>query len=361
MLVRQRRLLAAGSAGRGVPRRRVRLRHVRLRDQRPGVPALDRRRRELHRHDVGRDDESDAGRLRAVSRTRSRRTGCIRTSTRSSRFRARTPRSSARTAVSSARAGASRTSRRSATSAALERERAWHSASSCSRRCPTQLFNLNKGLSTLQFQSLSVAADNPKHLQGGTQDNGTFETTGSSVVWPQIMYGDGGQSGLQRRRTRRSGSTRSPGRRRRELPERRPDEVGHHRRSDRVQPGERAVLRADASPIRIRRMRARSSRARTASGAPRTGAATRRSSRRTAPSSRPRRANPACGDFVRIGPAGDDEPDRIERDRTTAARPRRRQRRGDRAGAERHGHDVGGDDDRPRLHLEERQRGGRQR
>jgi len=61
---------------------------------------------------------------------------------------------------------------------------------------PTFLYNLNKGLSTLQFQSLSVAADNPKHLQGGTQDNGTFETTGSAVAWPQIIYGDGGQSGF---------------------------------------------------------------------------------------------------------------------------------------------------------------------
>jgi hypothetical protein len=61
---------------------------------------------------------------------------------------------------------------------------------------PTYLYNLNKGLSTLQFQSLSVAADDPKHLQGGTQDNGTFETTGSAVVWPQIIYGDGGQSGF---------------------------------------------------------------------------------------------------------------------------------------------------------------------
>jgi hypothetical protein len=61
---------------------------------------------------------------------------------------------------------------------------------------PTYLYNMNKGLSTLQFQSLSVAADNPKHLQGGTQDNGTFETTGSAVVWPQIVYGDGGQSGF---------------------------------------------------------------------------------------------------------------------------------------------------------------------
>ncbi len=61
---------------------------------------------------------------------------------------------------------------------------------------PTYLYSLNKGLSTLQFQSLSVAADNPKHLQGGTQDNGTFETTGSAVVWPQIIYGDGGLSGF---------------------------------------------------------------------------------------------------------------------------------------------------------------------
>ena len=63
-------------------------------------------------------------------------------------------------------------------------------------RVPTQLFVLNKGLSTLQFQSLSVAADNPKHLQGGTQDNGTWETYGAAVVWPQILYGDGGQSGF---------------------------------------------------------------------------------------------------------------------------------------------------------------------
>src|SRR5207248_8733782 len=63
-------------------------------------------------------------------------------------------------------------------------------------RVPTYLYSLNKGLSTLQFQSLSVAADNAKHLQGGTQDNGTFETYGSSVTWPQIIYGDGGQSGF---------------------------------------------------------------------------------------------------------------------------------------------------------------------
>src|SRR5262249_16140110 len=37
---------------------------------------------------------------------------------------------------------------------------------------------------------------NPRHLQGGNQDNGTFETYGDSVVWNQIIYGDGGQSGF---------------------------------------------------------------------------------------------------------------------------------------------------------------------
>ncbi len=63
-------------------------------------------------------------------------------------------------------------------------------------RVPTHLFSMNKGMSTLQFQSLSVNPFNPKHLMGGTQDNGTYETTGSAVVWPGIMYGDGGQSGF---------------------------------------------------------------------------------------------------------------------------------------------------------------------
>jgi len=60
---------------------------------------------------------------------------------------------------------------------------------------PAFLANLNNGLSTIQFQSLSVAPDNPVHVQGGNQDNGTFETFGS-LTWPQIIYGDGGQSGF---------------------------------------------------------------------------------------------------------------------------------------------------------------------
>jgi len=61
---------------------------------------------------------------------------------------------------------------------------------------PTTLTSLNKGLNTLQFQSLSVNPANVKNVMGGTQDNGTFQTTGSSVVWPQIIFGDGGQSGF---------------------------------------------------------------------------------------------------------------------------------------------------------------------
>ncbi len=62
---------------------------------------------------------------------------------------------------------------------------------------PKKLINMNNGLSTLQFQSLSVSAQRPQNLlQGGTQDNGTFEYNGSANVWPQIIYGDGGQSGF---------------------------------------------------------------------------------------------------------------------------------------------------------------------
>ena len=64
-------------------------------------------------------------------------------------------------------------------------------------RVANQLVNMNDGLSTLQFQSLSVSAQRPQNLlQGGTQDNGTFQYNGSRIVWPQEIYGDGGQSGF---------------------------------------------------------------------------------------------------------------------------------------------------------------------
>jgi len=62
---------------------------------------------------------------------------------------------------------------------------------------PTSLTSLNTGLNTLQFQSLSINPKNPTgELLGGTQDNGTFLYEGSSVLWPQTIFGDGGQSGF---------------------------------------------------------------------------------------------------------------------------------------------------------------------
>ena len=63
-------------------------------------------------------------------------------------------------------------------------------------RVPSELISMNKGLTTLQFQSLSVSPFNPQLLQGGTQDNGTWQTEGNPVVWENTMIGDGGQSGF---------------------------------------------------------------------------------------------------------------------------------------------------------------------
>jgi hypothetical protein len=70
-------------------------------------------------------------------------------------------------------------------------------------RVPNQLANnINRGFSTLQFQSLSFSQQRPTMLiQGGTQDNGTWQNgrdrgNDSNAVWNQIIYGDGGQSGF---------------------------------------------------------------------------------------------------------------------------------------------------------------------
>jgi hypothetical protein len=64
-------------------------------------------------------------------------------------------------------------------------------------KVPTTLSTgVNAGLSTLQFQSVSYNPLDPLHsLQGGTQDNGTMVYTGSTT-WNQEIYGDGGQSGF---------------------------------------------------------------------------------------------------------------------------------------------------------------------
>ncbi len=66
---------------------------------------------------------------------------------------------------------------------------------------PGELTSLNDGLQTLQFQSLSVNPNDSRDIQGGTQDNGTFETRGSDKVWPQTIFGDGGLSGFDAKNT----------------------------------------------------------------------------------------------------------------------------------------------------------------
>ncbi len=63
-------------------------------------------------------------------------------------------------------------------------------------RIPRELESMNRNLPTLQFQSLSVSPFDPNELQGGTQDNGTWENFGSEKEWLQTMWGDGGQSGF---------------------------------------------------------------------------------------------------------------------------------------------------------------------
>jgi hypothetical protein len=63
-------------------------------------------------------------------------------------------------------------------------------------RVPTLLTSMNKGLDTLQFQSVLINPQNANDAQGGTQDNGTFESLGAPTTWPQILYGDGGQGGF---------------------------------------------------------------------------------------------------------------------------------------------------------------------
>lgn len=63
-------------------------------------------------------------------------------------------------------------------------------------RVPAQIQSMNKGLTTLQFQSLSVNPFDSNDLQGGTQDNGTWENYSNQVKWINTMIGDGGQSGF---------------------------------------------------------------------------------------------------------------------------------------------------------------------
>ena len=61
-------------------------------------------------------------------------------------------------------------------------------------KIPTLNRSLNKGLETLQFQSASVTPGPDGVIQGGTQDNGTWESDQSGFA--ETVGGDGGQSGF---------------------------------------------------------------------------------------------------------------------------------------------------------------------
>lgn len=63
-------------------------------------------------------------------------------------------------------------------------------------RVPTRIQSMNKGVTSLQFQSVSVNPFNSNDVQGGTQDNGTWENFNNQVKWMNTMIGDGGQSGF---------------------------------------------------------------------------------------------------------------------------------------------------------------------
>jgi hypothetical protein len=79
---------------------------------------------------------------------------------------------------------------RGATGAALTRCQQLLSA------VPSQLRGINRGLTTLQFQSLSVSPFDATLLQGGTQDNGTWQSTTTAGLFRNTIFGDGGQSGF---------------------------------------------------------------------------------------------------------------------------------------------------------------------
>jgi hypothetical protein len=63
-------------------------------------------------------------------------------------------------------------------------------------RVPKVLHGINRGVSSLQFQSVSVSPFDYTLLQGGTQDNGTWQSTTTPGLFRQSMFGDGGQSGF---------------------------------------------------------------------------------------------------------------------------------------------------------------------
>jgi hypothetical protein len=75
------------------------------------------------------------------------------------------------------------------------------SLTNCQRmlsKVPNQITHINRNLDTLQFIGVAINPSNPAEVQGGTQDNGTWSNNNPEAdqnVWPQNIYGDGGNSG----------------------------------------------------------------------------------------------------------------------------------------------------------------------
>jgi hypothetical protein len=66
---------------------------------------------------------------------------------------------------------------------------------------PRQIYVLNSGLATLQYQGIAFDPRDPRgSLIGGTQDNGTWEWDGTK--WLETVGGDGGQAGISTLGTR---------------------------------------------------------------------------------------------------------------------------------------------------------------
>ena len=63
-------------------------------------------------------------------------------------------------------------------------------------KVPSTLEGINKGLQTLQFFTLSASPHKPGLLQGGTQDNGTWQSEGNPNTWLNTNISDGGHNGF---------------------------------------------------------------------------------------------------------------------------------------------------------------------
>ena len=107
---------------------------------------------------------------------------------------------------------------------------------------------------------------------GGTQDNGTFQYSGTPNVWPQIIYGDGGQSGLNAANSELRFNTFTGQANDANFRNGDPTEWVIIDGPIVVEPGGRRCSTRRSSPTRTRRPRARSSRARSQCGGRRTGA-----------------------------------------------------------------------------------------